>query len=114
VNKDEYIIYYAYTSVQSVITYDKLVCCFRSVYIYVFLCWYRFLANEDFYIESGGILPISSGESAARPAEPACCRLGLLLAGYWAVAWANEHLHSPAPGCPLLQQQQLLLLFDHS
>ena len=41
-NKDEYIIYYAYTSVQSVITYDKLVCCFRSVYVYaciaVFFC----------------------------------------------------------------------------
>jgi len=76
-----------------------------------FLFCYRFWANEDFYIESGGILPISSGESAARPA---CCQFGLLLAGSWAVAWANEHLHSPAPGCPLLQQQLLLLLFDHS
>ena len=36
VNKDEYIIYYAYTSVQSVITYDRLGSCFRFVYIAVF------------------------------------------------------------------------------
>jgi len=35
VNKDEYIIYYAYTSVQSVITFDRLGRCFRFVYIYV-------------------------------------------------------------------------------
>jgi len=34
VNKDEYMIYYAYTSVQSVITFDRLGRCFRFVYIY--------------------------------------------------------------------------------
>jgi len=49
VNKDEYIIYYAYTSVQSVITYDRLGSCFRFVYIYaciaVFLMLLPFLGE---------------------------------------------------------------------
>jgi len=34
VNKDEYIIYYAYTSVQVSFSYDRLARCVRFVYIY--------------------------------------------------------------------------------
>ena len=52
VNKDEYMIYYAYTSVQSVITSDRLGRCFRFVYIYAgislrFLYRYSFSVNKD-------------------------------------------------------------------
>jgi len=55
-NEDEYIIYYAYTSVQSVITFDKLGRYFVFVYSYAclllrFLCCYRFSVNKDDRIE---------------------------------------------------------------
>jgi len=54
VNKDEYLIYYAYTPVQSAITFDSLGRCFRFVYIILyactfFLCCYCFSVNKDLY-----------------------------------------------------------------
>ena len=54
VNKDEYVIYYAYTSAQSVITFDRLGRCYRFVYIYActllcFVSLYRFSAKKDLY-----------------------------------------------------------------
>jgi len=49
----EYIRYYAYISLQSVITFDRLGRCFRFVYVngYIaaFLCRYRFSMNKDLY-----------------------------------------------------------------
>ena len=50
VNKDEYIIIYAYTSVQSVITFDRLGRCFGFVIdlcLCVFFCCCRFSVNKD-------------------------------------------------------------------
>jgi len=52
-NKDEYVIYYAYTSAQSVITFDRLGRCYRFVYIYActLLCFFvaiPFLGEERF------------------------------------------------------------------
>ena len=55
VNKDEYIIYYAYTSAQSVITFDRLGSFFRFVYIHacILLCFFVLLpflsVNKDIY-----------------------------------------------------------------
>jgi len=43
VNKDEYTIYYEYTSVQSVITSDRLGRCYRFVYIYACIAVVVFL-----------------------------------------------------------------------
>jgi len=43
VNKDEYIMYYAYTSVQSVTTFDGIGRCFRFVYIYACILLFSLL-----------------------------------------------------------------------
>ena len=45
VNKDEYLIYYAYTPVQSAITFDSLGRCFRFVYIILYACTFFCVAT---------------------------------------------------------------------